>query len=93
MQIAEVDLLGAPVDRSLRVTKLVFRGLNANNRYQFTIAWAAEPYATYGVQASPDLAEAWSTFGNPPPAANPAGYFNFFTIINPRLRTFYRIFR
>ena len=61
MQIAEVDLLGAPVDRTLCVTKLAYRGIAGNQR-QFTIVWAAEPYAAYGLQHSPNLQQPWTLF-------------------------------
>ena len=91
MQIAEVDLLGAPVDRTMRVTKLAYRGVAGNQR-QFTIVWAAEPYATYGLQSSPNLQQTWTLFGTGMTSSNAAGYQVFTSGIG-NARGFFRVLR
>ncbi len=91
MQIAEVDLLGAPVDRTMRITKLAYRGVAGNQR-QFTIVWAAEPYATYGLQSSPNLQQPWTLFATGMTSSNAAGYQVFTSHIS-NARGFYRILR
>lgn len=47
MQIAEIDLLGIPVDRTLRIVKIAPVASTDSFR-RFMIVWAGEPYANYG---------------------------------------------